>query len=296
MDSDALAHALSTGLLSTDVIGGGDSIIDALLLSDNNVGEYLALNTNNLGDYLKIAGVPSFGGSQPPAFAGLVATISFNNENAAWQWSSPNTIGASGGSGFPSFLFLNNWDSQDAQYLGQTSGDRLDIRPAPDSGAFGSFPLTVSLGDDSNRNVIYATWGGLGIKNVSLQDDLAIFENGSAPPSGEEGFAIAVHHKELNVWSDILFKTPHAHDASYLAFGYKYDLTDFGIPVGGHVDAIRIQNIVRGDRTADDSYGFLTVFGDGTGSIFLEGLTAAPFAASKLDPDPTYAVALSPLE
>jgi hypothetical protein len=138
---------------------------------------------------------------------------------------------------------------------------------------------------------------------VEGQDDLALFENGSPPPNGEEGFAISVHHQEEDEWSAGWFKEPEGYESPY-TYGYLYNFSDFGIPVGDHVDAICFFNIVRGDRTevdtcgyaVVDSYGFLVELGDGTGDIYLRGLTGNPLGASKLDPDVNYAVALSPIE
>ena len=246
-------------------------------------------------------GLLPFGGTQPPAFAATIAGVTFNNENAAWQWDSPDPIS---GPSIPypdSSLGGNGWKGHfDTQFQGQCAGDRLATRPVPDNGNYPNNPTYVSIGGDTARNSISAGWGGYGIRNVQGQNDLALFENGSGPPSGEEGFAIAVHHQESNSWSNLLFSAPAGFET--VAYAYLYDFTDFGIPVGDHVDAIVFQNLVRGDRTSCDevdeteSYGFLLTLGTGTGDIYIQGLTGAPFSDSKLDPDVNYAVALSPLD
>jgi len=248
-------------------------------------------------------GILPFGGTQPPSFTETISGITFDNANAAWQWDSPDTIYGPATPGEVA-LGTNGWHSWNPLYLGQCAGDRLATRPIPDSGGFGTFPLYVSVGDDVGRRSISAGWGGNGVRNVEGQDDLALFENGSAPPSGEEGFTVAVHHQEENAWSAMWFKEPVGWETPY-AYGYLYDLSDFGIPVGDHIDAICFQNVVRGDRTAvqgecgyvtEDGYGFIVELGDGTGPIYLTGLTGVPLAASKCDPDVDYVVALSPIE
>jgi len=262
------------------------------------------LLTGAAGAAISGEGLLPFGGTQPPSFAATLGGVTFDNANAAWQWDSPDTILGPPAAPPANSLGVNVWESFDPQFLGQCAGDRLATRPAPDNAQFGVRPLYVSIGGDTGRSSISAAWGGLGVRNVAGQEDFALFENGSAPPNGEEGFAVAVHHQERNAWSGSWFKEPFGYEAPY-TFSFVYDLTDFGIPVGEHVDAILFQNVVRGDRTTDvacggdagvDGYGFLLELGDGTGPIYLTGLTGAPLAASKCDPDVNYVVALSPLE
>jgi hypothetical protein len=285
-----------------------DATLDETKIITLNGGSFVAQDPC-WGDYRAntpircSVGLLPFGGVQPPSFAATVAGVSFDNANAAWEWDSPDTILGPPAAPPASSLGVNVWEGLNPLFLGQCAGDRLATRPIPDNAAFGVRPLYASIGGDTGRNSISAGWGGDGIRNVAGQNDIALFENGSGPPSGEEGFTVAVHHMEENVWSAMWFKAP----ANYASptYSYLYDLSDFGIPVGDHVDAICFQNVVRGDRTAvlgecgytvEDGYGFISELGDGTGPIYLTGLTGSPLAASKCDPDVNYVVALSPLD
>ena len=129
-------------------------------------------------------------------------------------------------------------------------------------------------------------------------NDLVIYESGST--GSPEPVIVQVHDVETDTWSPWIYRAASSRQVttggSNVAFATVYNLTEFGIAPGGTIDAIRVVNLVVGDRMADSSGEGVVLPAETSptstfkplpgGQSTLADFTTSPSAV--YDPDPIY--------
>ncbi|MDX1948441.1 MAG: LamG-like jellyroll fold domain-containing protein [Pirellulaceae bacterium] len=147
----------------------------------------------------------------------------------------------------------------------------------------------------TNRSVFQLTWTGNRTLANETGDDFVIFESGTV--NAPEAYMVQVHRTDSqtnNGWSEWVYLPAEAFNSAQSTFATSFDLSDFGVPDGQTIDAIRIANLIAADRMSTNPATPNVVIPEDNGatSTILPnpgGLASfTSYGNATLDPDPIY--------
>lgn len=154
----------------------------------------------------------------------------------------------------------------------------------------------LNVGSDQGVSIVELTFGGRVLPN-GIGADLLIFEDGVVPNTpdftrGPEFYAVSVRQVGATDYTPFFyFPAMTFQDPVYAT---TFELTDFGIPEGAEIDAIRVRNLAATDRIAAN--GQVGVTGNpATSPNFYPSNVDNTNHPTLLDPDLTYVVGLQNL-